>query len=171
LSLNDSDYRCGERTFQLLTQAAGRAGRGKKPGEVVIQTYRPEHYSIVRAARQDYNAFYEEEMLYRELAGYPPASHMLAVLISAQEEEAGEGFAGELARAFQKTAEEQKVQVIGPVAASISKINDIYRFVIYCKHKDYDVLVACKDAMEAYISKAAGKGQNVQFDFDPVDSF
>ena len=80
LSLNQNDYRAGERTFQLLTQAAGRAGRGQKPGEVVIQTYQPEHYSIVHAARQDYAGFYEEEIAYRELMQYPPAAHMLAVL-------------------------------------------------------------------------------------------
>ena len=73
LSLNDSDYHCGERTFQLLTQAAGRAGRGVRKGEVVIQTYQPDHYSITLAATQDYEAFYEEEMGYRELMGYPQA--------------------------------------------------------------------------------------------------
>ena len=72
LSLNRNDYRAGERTFQLLTQAAGRAGRGERPGEVVIQTYQPEHYSVVYAAKQDYRGFYGEEIAYRGLVGYPP---------------------------------------------------------------------------------------------------
>ncbi|MGN0376543.1 MAG: primosomal protein N' [Suilimivivens sp.] len=176
LSLNDNDYRSGERTFQLLTQAAGRAGRGEKKGEVVIQTYQPEHYSIVRAAAQDYEAFYQEEMLYRELAGYPPASHMLAILISSKEEQAGETLSGEIGRIlkrFSESAPEKKesVQMVGPVRASISKINDIYRFVLYCKHKDYNRLVECKDKVEEFLNQYEGKGQNVQFDFDPMDSF
>lgn len=71
LSLHVSDYRAAERTFQLLTQAAGRAGRGLDPGEVVIQTYDPEHYAITCAARQDYTGFYTQEMAYRRMAGYP----------------------------------------------------------------------------------------------------
>ena len=73
MSLYSSDYRASERTFQLLTQAAGRAGRAEKSGNVVIQTYTPEHFSIVSAANQDYNAFYEQEIAYRKLCGYPPA--------------------------------------------------------------------------------------------------
>lgn len=87
LSLYADDYRAGERTFQLLTQAAGRAGRGEKAGEVVIQTYSPEHYSIVAAAKQDYEQFFQEEMTYRALMGYPPASQLMAVLVSCKEEE------------------------------------------------------------------------------------
>lgn len=176
LSLNDNDYRCGERTFQLLTQAAGRAGRGVKLGEVVIQTYQPEHYSIVRAAAQDYEAFYQEEMLYRELAGYPPASHMLAVLVTAREEQAGEQLCGEIGRLLKSLSGKEpevkkRVQVIGPVKASVSKINDIYRFVVYCKHKDYNRLVECKDQTEEFLNQFPLKGQSVQFDFDPMDSF
>lgn len=89
LSLNRNDYRAGERTFQLLTQAAGRAGRGGKPGEVVIQTYQPEHYSIVHAAAQDYRAFYEEEIAYRDFMRYPPAAHMLVVLVTSDKQEQG----------------------------------------------------------------------------------
>ena len=77
LSLNSSDFHSGERTFQLLTQAAGRAGRGDIPGNVVMQTYQPTHYSILAAKDQDYEAFYEEEIAYRELMDYPPAAHML----------------------------------------------------------------------------------------------
>ena len=89
LSLSMSDYRAGERTFQLLTQAAGRAGRGSRPGEVVIQTYQPDHYSIQYAARQDYEGFYKEELTYRQLLSYPPASHILAVQFYSKKQEEG----------------------------------------------------------------------------------
>ena len=174
LSLNDSDYRCGERTFQLLTQAAGRAGRGQKEGEVVIQTYRPDHYSITWAAKQDYEAFFEEELLYRELAGYPPVSHMLAILVSAREEKAGFNLAGQIKQELEKLKEEasrQKLQIIGPAKARVSKINDNYRFVIYCKHSDYECLVEAKDAAEAFLDRTEHKYESVQFDFDPIDSY
>lgn len=90
LSLFGADYRSSEKTFELLTQAAGRAGRGDAPGEVVIQTYNPEHYSIVEAAKQDYKSFFEQELLYRKLMKYPPCGQLLAVLVSSQEEEKAE---------------------------------------------------------------------------------
>lgn len=168
LSLNDNNYRCGERTFQLLTQAAGRAGRGEKPGQVVIQTYRPRHYSIVRAAAQDYEAFYQEEMLYRELAGYPPASQMLAVLISAGREEKGRTLAEEICGLLPKT---EGLQIIGPARASLGKLKDSYRFVIYCKHKEYEPLVRIKDRIEAWLQEREHKEESVQFDFNPLDSY
>ncbi len=169
LSLNDSDYRAGERTFQLLVQAAGRAGRGTKPGEVVIQTYRPEHYSILRAAAQDYEAFYEEEILYRELGEYPPAAHMMAVLITSGSEERGERLAERIAQMSKENG--KKVRVIGPAKASIGKINDIYRFVVYCKSCSYDSLIAVRESIEQFISAIELKGEVVQFDFDPMDSY
>ncbi len=84
MSLYTDDYRSGERTFQLLTQAAGRAGRGDAGGGV-IQTYSPDHYSI-RMAEQDYEGFYEKEMNYRDLMGYPPASQLVAVLMTGSDE-------------------------------------------------------------------------------------
>lgn len=173
LSLNDNDYRAGERTFQLLTQAAGRAGRGQKPGAAVIQTYRPEHYSIVKAAGQNYEAFYEEEILYRELGSYPPAAHMMAVLVTASAEERGEKLAGELAsyaRDFLSQGK-KKASVIGPARASIGKINDIYRFVIYCKAFDYGQLTSIKDKIEQYLQPLILKDENVQFDFNPINSY
>ncbi len=169
LSLNDSDYRCAERTFQLLTQAAGRAGRGERPGEVIIQTYRPEHYSVQRAAEQDYEAFYEEEILYRELAGYPPASHMLAVLITSKSEEEGSVLAKEIAGEVNRLKD--SVQMIGPAKATIGKINDIYRFVIYLKHKDYQKLQMLRERIEVFLEQAERKNETVQFDFDPIDSY
>ena len=86
LSLHVPDYRAGERTFQLITQAAGRAGRARLPGEVIVQTYSPGHYAIVCAASQDYHRFYEEEMSYRLIGGYPPAGHLIAVHLSCADE-------------------------------------------------------------------------------------
>lgn len=183
LSLNDSDYRAGERTFQLLTQAAGRAGRGTKPGRVVIQTYRPEHYSILRAAGQDYEAFYEEEILYRELGAYPPAAHMMAVLITSGVQQRGERLAEKIAQLAGKTVqsaekaaqmpdeEGRNVRVIGPAKAAVGKINDIYRFVVYCKSCSYDRLTEIRESIEQFISAIELKGESVQFDFDPMDSY
>lgn len=172
LSLNDSDYRAGERTFQLLTQAAGRAGRGAKPGEALIQTYRPDHYSIIRAAAQDYEAFYEEEVLYRELGAYPPAAHMLAVLVTAPDEARGEALAEKIAAiARTEAAGRGQAAVIGPAKASIGKINDIYRFVIYCKSPHYAKLTAIKDEIERKTALLELKEENIQFDFDPIDRY
>ena len=124
LSLNASDYRAGERTFQLLTQAVGRAGRGVLPGEAVIQTYQPDHYAITCAAAQDYESFYQEEILYRELSGYPPVAHMLAVQIYGKEEENVKQLALRLTDVVksnmdflsgkQKEQSNKKIQVLGP---------------------------------------------------------
>ncbi len=188
LSLHINDYRAGERTFQLLTQAAGRAGRSGKNGEVVIQTYDPEHYSIVHAAKQDYKGFYEEEMLYREMLLYPPAAHMLAILVTAFEEEDAKLLAeeiGKMVRAMEGNSQEAvrfsrdavrgALHVIGPAPASVGKINDIYRFMLYVKHTDYMRLVEIKDRIEAFLerkneNKELNK-ENVQFDFDPMSAY
>ena len=168
LSLNENDYRAGERTFQLLTQAVGRAGRGSKPGEAVIQTYRPDHYSIQWAAKQDYNAFYEEEILYREMAQYPPISHMLAVLVTTENREEGWRLIQQLSELAGKV---QGVSVIGPSEASIGKINDCYRFVVYCKASEYANLIRVKDGMEKHLDAPGRRTENVQFDFDPMDRY
>lgn len=167
LSLNQNDYRAGERTFQLLTQAAGRAGRGDKQGEVVIQTYQPEHYSIVHAAKQDYEGFYEEEILYREMLRYPPVEHMLAVLISSAEQEKGM----ELAQWLSKKAQEQEVRIVGPAEAAVGKISDMYRHLFYVRHEDYQMLVRCKDVLEKELRKMELRSQTVQFDFDPMSCY
>lgn len=172
MSLSVGDYRAGERTFQLLTQAAGRAGRGQNPGEVVIQTYQPEHYSVVHAAAQDYESFYEEEILYRELLQYPPAAHMMAVQIFAKEEAAGYELSNKLGN-FSKGLPQKpgEMMIIGPAAASIGKINDVFRFVFYVKCGNYDKLVEVKDLLEEEIQKMQLKRESVQFDFDPMSAF
>ena len=166
LSLNADDYRCGERTFQLLCQAVGRCGRGKKPGEAVIQTYHPDHYSIQAAAVQDYEAFYEEEMSYRELMDYPPAAHMMAVLGSCPEEELLIQAMHYLQLYINRIYKKKDLHVIGPAYASVGKVKDIYRQVIYLKHEDYGTLVRIRDQIEKYIEINSGfRKIYIQFDF------
>ena len=178
ISLSAGDYRAGEKTFQLLTQAVGRAGRGTLPGEAVIQTYQPDHYAVVNAARQDYESFYSEEILYREMLGYPPAAHMLAVQIFSKEEERGKELAERLAvetgvggmprQGSRRTGAE--TVLIGPAPASIGRINDIFRFVFYVKSPEYDKLIQIKDILEQKIQKMPPSNETVQFDFDPINT-
>lgn len=212
MSLYANDYRAAERTFQLLTQAAGRAGRGKLPGKVIVQSYQPDHYAIQTAARQDYNAFYDEEIAYRRLLAYPPVAHMMAVQITSRYEDSGISFANRLRAILEQPViaglslgdertdgyknasgsldaqqgipssyvegslmESAKPVIIGPAAANISKINDVFRFVIYVKSADYAILTKMKDKIERYTAKLMEAGQyrgySVQFDFDPINGF
>ena len=173
LSLYAGDYRAAERTFQLLTQAAGRAGRGEVPGSVVIQTYQPENYAVQYASRQDYEGFFAEEMHYRLLLMYPPAAHMLCVQIQSADEDKAEGFAGRIRELF--TRDDPQALVIGPAKGSLSKIRDQYRYVLYVKNEKYDKLVRCKDRAEAFHAYLLKIGRDpqvlMQFDFDPVSPF
>lgn len=165
LSLHASDYRAGEKTFQLLTQAAGRAGRGREGGEVVIQTYDPENYSIQAAAKQDYEEFYNQEMLYRRLAGYPPASGMLAIHGSARDEgqlAVAMDYIGRLAQAM---AKKTKAQIIGPADETIAKINDVYRKILYIKHENPRILTIMKGKVEEYTEMNEGY-REIQIQFD-----
>lgn len=166
LSLYGDDYRSGERTFQLLCQAVGRSGRGRTAGEAVIQTYHPEHYSIVTAASQNYEEFYEEEMSARRLMKYPPAACMMAVLASARSEELL-GQAMEYLKKFAlKIYPHRDLAVIGPADQAVGKINDLYRKVLYFKHQDKNKLLAIKDKMEQYIQANTGFQKiYIQFDF------
>lgn len=171
LSLYADDYRSGERTFQLLTQAAGRAGRGKSPGEVVIQTYSPDHFCIETAARQDYESFYEEEMSYRRLMGYPPAENLLAILVTGEEEAYLEE-ACKYLKQFAEHISRQKVTIIGPSSPYVGKVKDVYRRVIYLKYREYDVLIKMKNKMEQYMEVNSGfRKVRIQFDFNPMNIF
>ena len=173
MSLYAGDYRAAERTFQLLTQAAGRAGRGEVPGNVVIQTYQPENYAVQFASMQDYEGFYTEEMRYRSLLLYPPAAHMLCVQMQSEDEDKAEGLAGQLRELFVR--DDPDALVIGPAKGSLTRIRDQYRYVIYIKDLNYDKLVRCKDRAEAFLAYLVRIGRDpqvqVQFDFDPVTAY
>ena len=170
MSLYTDDYRSGERTFQLLTQAAGRAGRGMREGEVVIQTYSPEHYAIKAAAAQDYKAFYEQEIRYRELLGYPPAEELMAVLAAGEDERLLETGCKYLKEYVLRIKGKAPLEVIGPASPVVDKIKDIYRRVIYIKAPEYRTLIRVKDLMEQYIEINSGFAKlRIQFDFNPMN--
>lgn len=166
MSLYSGSYMAAERTFQLLTQAAGRAGRGDTPGEVVIQTYTPDNYSIKTAQAQDYNAFYEEEIAYRRLMEYPPISNMLKVSIASKNEKILDA-AADYIKNNHNRFHGNEINVYDPVNAGIYKINDIYTKLIYAKAQDYEALTDFKDKIED-ISKNADifKNVNTQFEFN-----
>lgn len=173
IGLSGGDYRSGERTFELITQAAGRAGRGDDPGQVVIQTYQPDNYSIVRAAAQDYEAFYNEEILYREISGYPPIMNIMAVMASGKDADETYMYVNSLVSVCRAAGLD--AGIIGPGKAGIGKINDNHRYVFYVKSTDKDVLIKLKDAMEEHIDKDKGTGVSgrvlVTFDFNPMNPF
>lgn len=167
LSLHVSDYRASERTFQLLTQAAGRAGRGEKPGEVVIQTYEPEHYAVVHAASQDYESFYRREINYRKLSGYPPAGGILGIHCTSGDQKLLETAAGYLGRFVRQVSARYHVSVLGPADETIAKLQDIYRKVIYVKHEDTRCLIALKNKIEQYIEMNEGyRTIGIQFEMN-----
>lgn len=168
MSLYASNYVATERTFQLLCQAAGRAGRGNNPGQVVIQTYVPDNYSVESASRQNYEEFYEEEITYRQLMQYPPISNMTEILIQCDSKKELETATNNLLEFIKKEKSEKynEVFVIGPADPPVAKINDIYRKIIYLKSDNRIELVKMKNNLEYVInSSQIFKNINVQFDF------
>lgn len=174
LSLFDGDYESAERTFDLLTQAAGRAGRDELPGQVVIQTYQPEHYAITSAADQDYKAFYDYEMSYRSMLHFPPVYDMLGICISSENEKMAIEVSDNVAEALKEYRKSDglkgSLDCIGPAEAYIYRMNNIYRRVIYLKSDVYENLtesVKIADNIVASMELPAGL-VDVQYDFNPM---
>ncbi len=163
MTLNVSDYTAAERTFSLITQAAGRSGRGEKPGEVFIQTYRPDSYAILAAKDQDYISFYEKEIAFRDIMGYPPVRRLLLIFMTAPDEERCRQLSEAVAD-FVRGSE--GISVIGPSEASIYKINDIYRRQLYVKASDTDTLAAIAEQTSDFLKTCDYyAGSSVVFDF------
>lgn len=129
--LNLPDFRSSEKTFSLLTQVAGRAGRGEKKGEVIIQTYQPEHYAIQLAKEQDYRGFYNREIKQRETWNYPPFTHILRILVSDVDARFAHRAIQQIAQVLEAAPE--GISLLGPAAAPIEKIKNRYRFHIVLK--------------------------------------
>ena len=178
MSLHAGDYRAAERTFELLTQAAGRAGRAalsgeggrRLMGEVVIQTYSPEHYAVTAASHQDYRGFYREEIAYRRIGSYPPEGHLLQIIIEDKDEVRAQTTAERIAgigRNLSLSGEEGKLQIIGPADARIAKLKDVYRKAVYAKAADHGILADYKDEVEADRASRQDFYSRVDFNFDP----
>jgi primosomal protein N' (replication factor Y) len=132
VALNLPDFRAGERAFQLLAQVAGRCGRGNKPGRVVIQTYAPDHYAIIASQRQDYEAFFAQELEARREHGYPPFGHLCNVVVSAQQESRARSCAEALAQACAESKVEE-VAILGPACAPLARLRGRSRWHLVLK--------------------------------------
>ena len=169
LSLHAGDFRASEKTFQLLTQAAGRAGRGKRPGNVVIQTYQPDHYAILAASRQNYEEFYEQEMTFRRLLHYPPACEILVIFCTSRQEETGILALNMIADYLKKVYGPDTLRLIGPGEGAFPKINDMYRRVLYIKEENQDQILEVRKKVETYIQTEEIFSQvHLYFDRNPM---
>lgn len=165
LTLTLPDYRASERTFQLLTQVAGRSGRGEKSGSVVIQTYNPDHYAIALAAKHDYAHFYEKEMAYRKLANYPPYCHLLAIVVQSRSDAVVKRAATEIKYHLVKSLND--AQIIGPSEAGIFKMKDTYRERILVKYKDAKPVYRILESLNDFYNKKQNGKVSMVCDFHP----
>lgn len=174
LSLNWPDFRGGERTFQLLAQVAGRAGRGTHPGQVFIQTYNPDHYIFKYVCLHDYIGFYNQEIHFRRALKYPPFSRLINVLFQGNVEARVVETAGKtqrlLMQAVKKNHWEPLLELLGPVSAPIAKIKGRYRWQMLLKGENSRILhQAAMMIKQAEKDLSQGKGVQIILDMDPVD--
>lgn len=134
MSINIPDYRAAERTFQIITQVAGRAGRGDKQGEVLIQTYTPQHYSLQYAVNYDYEGFYEKEFTVRTMMKYPPFGKLLLINGTSKKEELLKNFMHKITMMIKPLVENcLDIEILGPIPCMISKVKENYRWQIVIK--------------------------------------
>lgn len=169
-SLNIPDFRAAERTFQLLTQVSGRGGRGESPGRVIVQTFNPGHYAIIRAREHDYIGFYEDEIALRRTLSYPPFSRIINLHLSSLKKARAEEGIQKLKQHINamKTINtgKGKIEIIGPTESPIGKIKGRYRWQLLLKGKD---TFAVNRAAQDILSKALDTGLDIKIDVDPVN--
>ena len=165
--LNLPDFRSSEKTFQLLTQVSGRAGRHKLPGEVVIQTYTPEHYSVELAGTQDYDRFYQQEMQIRKVHQYPPFYYLSLVTVSHEELMKVVSVTEKIAKFISSRLTNEAV-VLGPVASPIPRINDRYRYQCLIKYKkEPELKNALKSILDHYQQETGTGALQISVDLNP----
>jgi primosomal protein N' (replication factor Y) len=166
-ALGFPDFRAAERTFQLLTQVAGRAGRGQTPGKVILQTYFQEHYAVRYAATHDFSGFYDKELRFRSWMHYPPYSALANVLVRSDKLDAALEWSGVLGKWFEKTRHEG-TRVLGPAAAPIVRLKRDYRYHFVLKSSSREKLNALLRSMLAYASQQKIPRTQVIVDVDAV---
>ncbi|UQZ87248.1 Primosomal protein N' [Paenibacillus konkukensis] len=169
--LNLPDFRAAERTFQLLTQVAGRAGRHELPGEVFVQTYAPEHYSIISASRHDYRSFIDKEMTLRKLHQYPPFHRLILITLSHEQIPLLMRTAESMAVRLKELAKESglsQVEILGPVASPIARIKDRYRFQCMIKYRgEASISGLVKRAVASFEDVERQHKMTISVDVDP----
>ncbi len=163
------DFRAAERTFQLLTQVSGRAGRGDRPGRVIIQTYHPEHYALVCASDQNYDEFYRREIVFRRTMHYPPFAALINVLIHDKDFDRANGTASDFARELREQAKGSGIRVLGPAPAAISRIRAEYRFQVLIKAQGR---TRAREALDVAMDRVTAAGHNprsINIEVDPVN--
>ncbi len=156
LSLFIPDFRSAERTFELLLQAEGRAGRRDTPGECVVQTYNPEHYAVIAAKNQDYEAFYREEIKYRKMLLYPPEGAFLCARVSGKYDDSTALAAERLKKAVESRLSPGLVRFLGPAEDTLKKVKDSYRYCFYVKGKELSDILRAKQIAEEEFERIRG---------------
>jgi primosomal protein N' (replication factor Y) len=162
------DFRAAERTFQLLTQVAGRAGRGDRPGRVIIQSYHPEHYSIVCARAQDYEGFYGREINFRKSMHYPPFTALVNILVHDEDYNKANAASAFVAGKLREASGDGTLRILGPAPAPLSRLKGEYRFQVLIKTRNRR---AAREALDLALDQAAAQGHNLQsisVEVDPI---
>ena len=168
-SLNIPDFRSGERTFQLVAQVAGRAGRADLPGRVLAQSYNPEHYVFRFLLNHDFSGFCSQEGEMRKALGYPPYSRLAVLTFESADDEKAEKAARETARLLlSHSPEKAGVEVLGPTPAVIHKVKDSFRHRLLLKGKDYAKFRRFLADIFPFLKQEEGKGTRISLDIDPV---
>jgi len=163
------DFRAAERTFQLLTQVAGRAGRGHRPGRVIIQTYHPEHYSLISARNQNYEEFYRHEINFRRSMHYPPFSALINVLVHDKDRDRASSTAADVARELRTFGKESGIRILGPAPAPLSRIRNEYRFQVLIKALSRS---RAREALDLAMDRVTADGHNqrsISIEVDPMN--
>jgi primosomal protein N' (replication factor Y) len=160
------DFRAAERTFQILTQVAGRAGRGDLPGLVILQTINPDHYAVRHAAAQDYEKFYEQELQFRRAMRYPPFSALANVLVRHEKQEQALKMSAELGHLIEPAPE--GIKMLGPAQAPVEKLKTEYRYQLLLKASSRTKLNELLSKLRKYSLEQKWSPTSLIIDVDPL---
>jgi primosomal protein N' (replication factor Y) (superfamily II helicase) len=163
-----ADFRASERTFQLITQVAGRAGRGDRPGRVLIQTYHPNHYALRHACAQDYKAFYEEEIRYRQNHSYPPFIALASFLVHGPDLSKVRNDALELRKYLDSANKDRTSRILGPAPAPLARLKGEHRFQLLIKSRSRRSLREVADAALRAAAESKTNLRSINLEIDPV---